>query len=230
MGNMKDVNGKFTLIELLIVIAIVAILASMLLPALGKARVAGKRIHCSNNLSGINKMLVFYYDDYGIMVPSAIPIGSNGYKWCDHIANLYLSNLKYKNAWNQNNRFPMMHGTIFACDQASDVNPVLKEVNSTSFTYNRYVFPANENKTPWAFLPSVAYYSPSKMRSPSTNLLLTDSNGEGNIIAASQVGTARIDYRHGRQANVLCSDGHIETTRIGGGFKNLSLDGGKTVF
>jgi len=53
----------FTLIELLIVISIIAILASMLMPALSKAREQSRRIACSNNLSQLGKAFLFYAND-----------------------------------------------------------------------------------------------------------------------------------------------------------------------
>ncbi len=55
----------FTLVELLVVIGIVAVLASMALPALSRSKAKAKQIQCVNNLRQLGVAARMYHGDHG---------------------------------------------------------------------------------------------------------------------------------------------------------------------
>ena len=59
----------FTLIELLVVMAIIGILAALLMPALGKAKEAGKSTACISNLRQVGIALQVYVDGNNNLLP-----------------------------------------------------------------------------------------------------------------------------------------------------------------
>lgn len=60
---MKRKIRNFTLVELLITIAILAILIAILLPALGKAIMKAQDISCKSNLKQLGNYINFYISD-----------------------------------------------------------------------------------------------------------------------------------------------------------------------
>lgn len=85
-------TATFTILELLIVIAIITILASLFLPALAKARNTARGILCINNLKQLALNYEYYAYDFNDWY---CPANLKTLYWCNYLKNNY--NIKTSN-------------------------------------------------------------------------------------------------------------------------------------
>ena len=71
----------FTLVELLVVIAIIGILVGLLMPAIGAAREAARRVYCANNMRQVGLAVLNHEAAHGAF-PAAGIVDSSQSDYC----------------------------------------------------------------------------------------------------------------------------------------------------
>lgn len=125
----------FNLIELLLVIAIIALLASMLLPALNLARDEGRRISCLNNLKQLSASIQMYMADNDGKLPENNPGSTNTWVAGNMLLAQEATNLLFIR---QSKLFPYAaQPAIYRCP--ADASTALGVARTRSYSMNGWV-------------------------------------------------------------------------------------------
>lgn len=203
----------FTLIELLTVISIIAILASILLPALSKSRRKVEGISCINNCKQISLALTQYSGDFNEWIlpqKTTGPAYWNGAvadrPWIEFLGTYGVySPLDYGiqicsrgNSYHTANYKP---GGKIMC-------PSQKENNKyayTDYAANTWLFGVLNNAT-------YTLHRLSQVTRPSFAKLLLDNGRvpDLGVSAVNDSGGLYVSFRHDLQTNVTYVDGHVK--------------------
>lgn len=206
---------KFTLIELLIVIAIIAILASMLLPALNQARERARITTCLNNLKTFAQANILYaQDSRDYSLPLAMISDSNA----------------TNDRWQQNKLFQKMltGGEFETYDYWPEKLLCPGAVYSFSIDHSTYrtggkasisrSYGRNNEFGPSWNNPRPRVIKLGSVKNPSGKLDFMDATGwnpeyfyakyQTNYLVTGESTTMTVAYRHNRKFNASFYDGH----------------------
>lgn len=190
IGRRNNANHGFTLVEMLVVIAIIGILASLLMPSLHKAMLVARQTYCSSQLR---------------------QIGINAYNYINDNNGVMFSYITPR-AWPKTNepRFTQYFDAKphdkrnFVCP--ADDAPGLIDGTSVYFSYGVNIYVAPVNTIPWGRI--------NLRRHMSETLLFVDTAYTGDMMHYRTGNSAQESiiagaYRHNDAVNVLYLDGRV---------------------
>lgn len=199
---------RFTLIELLVVVGIIGILASMLLPALGRSKKQAQQALCLNNLKQLHLWSQLYTSDNDDLMP--VGLGDNtGVSWDD--------------------MYSLVDGRNLAATVRSKTSVTISDLPANAVN-NSYRCPLDRRavdttKSPWHRDYSVNYHF-SDLWGNQSSLSLDVEKPSSNILFSENLATGSLC------TNVLGGHGNGDWAKLGISSKSgeISLPSSGTYF
>ncbi|MDW8310017.1 MAG: prepilin-type N-terminal cleavage/methylation domain-containing protein [Verrucomicrobiales bacterium] len=227
----------FTLVEMLVVIAIVAVLGALLLPVLARGKAAAKRAQCVSNLRQLGVATQLYWADNGGRCFYAVPANTNGgqlwwFGWLQAPG---------PGAGEGQRAFDLTVGVLHTYIQISGVRlcpaldyaaPYFKLKASNvvfSYGYNKFLSPATVREPP---LPVA------RVREPAGTVLFADAAQVNDFQPPASRTRPMLEefyyvdtnasypnghFRHARRASAVFCDGHVAPETMVDGSRDLRL-------
>jgi prepilin-type processing-associated H-X9-DG protein len=232
-------TGAFSMVELLMVIAIIAILTALLLPALSKAKSRAQNAACLNNLKGLELCLHFYTADYtdyfvpnnsvAVFTPTTNgPTFNNltGLSWLpdtDADTELDPSNIVNGLLYSYNRSLPIYHCPSDLSHLQTPAGATLPHLRWRSYNMSQSVngYPQGDPDY-YQIIPAWTKYTEVRHPRPSDLFVFIDESA--NTIADAEFGNPPQNSpyfwgnewwdvpsdRHAQGANLSFADGHVE--------------------
>ena len=228
LRNPSGITRKwFSLIELLVVVAIIAILAGMLLPALKNAKGMAQASVCLSNMKQCNLGFISYASDWNDYIPAFRTVDSVNRAWY-----FYMTHDPYVISSDRRKEYIKAFNTNGYSAQAADSSAYsvnrkqagILACPSVVVEYKNYVldYGMNYYLREWG---GVNYSSDTSMygfvklpaiKKTSQAILLSESNDSYFVAYTDTALGSNVSFRHNYKANALYVDGHGDSHGIHG--------------